>query len=197
MAFAPTIWWLLVGRVINGLTSASFSTANAYVADITPPEDRARRFGLMGSAFGFGFLIGPVIGGSLGLINLRLPFMVAAGMALANGLYGLLILPESLPPERRMARFTWAKANPVASGSKLHPRPRLDVGPGHDLFPVHAVAKRLAQCVRPLRRLSVLHSGTPLTIGVVMMVNGGGGASSRRYSWSGPSFAGSVSAARC
>ena len=84
MAFAPSIWWLLAGRVLNGLTAASFSTANAYVADVTAPQDRAKRFGMMGSAFSFGFLIGPVIGGGLALINLRLPFMVAAALALAN-----------------------------------------------------------------------------------------------------------------
>ncbi|HZZ89524.1 MAG TPA: TCR/Tet family MFS transporter [Caulobacteraceae bacterium] len=115
MAFAPTIWWLFVGRVLNGLTAASFSTANAYVADVTPPQDRARRYGMMGSAFSFGFLIGPVLGGSLAEIWLRLPFMAAAALAFANGLYGLFILPESLPRERRLARFRWMKANPIAS----------------------------------------------------------------------------------
>jgi DHA1 family tetracycline resistance protein-like MFS transporter len=115
MAFAPTIWWLLVGRIINGLTASSFSTASAYVADVTAPEDRAKRFGLMGSAFGLGFLIGPLIGGGLAEVNIRLPFMVAAALALINGLYGLFVLPESLPPERRMMKFEWLKSNPIAS----------------------------------------------------------------------------------
>jgi DHA1 family tetracycline resistance protein-like MFS transporter len=115
MAFAPNIWWLFAGRVLNGLTAASFSTGNAYVADVTPPADRARRYGLMGSSFSFGFLIGPVLGGSLAEIDLRLPFMVAAGLTFANGLYGFFILPESLPRERRTTHFRWLKANPIAS----------------------------------------------------------------------------------
>ncbi len=115
MAFAPSLWWLLVGRVLNGMTAASFSTANAYVADVTPPENRARNFGLMGSAFSIGFLGGPLVGGLLAAINLRLPFMAAAGLCLINGLYGLFVLPESLPLERRLKRFDWSKANPVGS----------------------------------------------------------------------------------
>jgi DHA1 family tetracycline resistance protein-like MFS transporter len=115
MAFAPTLAWLFVGRLINGVTSASFSTAGAYIADITTPENRAKSFGLLGAAFGVGFIIGPAIGGFLGDIDLRLPFYFAAGMALINWMYGYLILPESLPPERRAPRFVWAKANPVGS----------------------------------------------------------------------------------
>jgi DHA1 family tetracycline resistance protein-like MFS transporter len=125
MAFAPTLIWLFIGRMINGITAASFSTASAYVADITPPEDRARRFGLLGAAFGFGFIVGPYIGGELGDINIRLPFYVAAGMASLNWLYGLLILPESLPPERRATRFNWSKANPVGSFVLLKRHPDL------------------------------------------------------------------------
>jgi DHA1 family tetracycline resistance protein-like MFS transporter len=115
MAFSPNLYWLFAGRVLNGITASSFSTANAYVADITPPEKRARTFGIMGSAFGFGFMIGPSIGGVLGEISLRLPFIAAAGLCLINALYGLFVLPESLPPERRTASVNWRRANPFGS----------------------------------------------------------------------------------
>jgi DHA1 family tetracycline resistance protein-like MFS transporter len=115
MALAPNLWWLFVGRVLNGITASSFSTANAYVADVTPPEKRARNFGMMGSAFGFGFIIGPTIGGILGQENLRWPFWAAAALCAANWLYGLLVLPESLPAERRTARIDWSRANPIGS----------------------------------------------------------------------------------
>ena len=115
MAFAPTVGWLFLGRAFNGITASSFSTANAYVADITAPPDRAKNFGLMGSAFGFGFLIGPTLGGALGEVSLRLPFVVAAGLCLINGLYGLFVLPESLAPARRTPRMDWSRANPVGS----------------------------------------------------------------------------------
>ena len=102
MALAPSLLWLFVGRVISGITSASVSTAFAYIADITPPEKRAAVFGKIGAAFGAGFVLGPALGGLLGDIDPRLPFWVAAGLSFANALYGLLILPESLP--RRAAR---------------------------------------------------------------------------------------------
>jgi MFS transporter, DHA1 family, tetracycline resistance protein len=115
MALAPSLWWLLLARVFSGVFSASFSTANAYVADITPPELRARRYGLIGAAFGVGFIIGPVIGGWLGAIDLRWPFWFAAALALLNFCYGLFVLPESLPPEKRAARFDWISARPHAS----------------------------------------------------------------------------------
>lgn len=115
MALAPSLAWLFVGRVINGLTAASFSTANAYVADVTPPDKRAKAFGWMGSAFSFGFLVGPALGGFLGDIDLRLPFFVAAGLTTLNWLYGFFVLPESLPPEKRVAKFDWKRANPVGS----------------------------------------------------------------------------------
>ncbi|MDR3507500.1 MAG: TCR/Tet family MFS transporter [Caulobacteraceae bacterium] len=124
MANAPTIGWLFVGRVIAGITAASFSTASAYIADITPPERRAKSFGLIGAAFGVGFTVGPALGGFLGHYDLRLPFWVAAGLALANGLYGLFVLPESLPKDRR-ARFNLAKANPVGSFMLLRSHPQL------------------------------------------------------------------------
>ena len=124
MAFAPTLAWLFIGRVINGATAASFSTTNAYVADVTEPKDRAKTFGLMGSAFSFGFIFGPVMGGVLagpfmtqylGDFALRMPFVVAAVLTAANWLYGYFILPESLPPERRLKAFNWKRANPVGS----------------------------------------------------------------------------------
>ena len=123
MAFAPTLGWLFVGRVLNGMTAASFSTGGAYVADITPPQERARNFGLLTSAFSFGFLLGPTLGGFLGDINIRLPFLVAAGMTTLNWFYGLLILPESLSPERRLARYDWSRANPVGALQLLSSHP--------------------------------------------------------------------------
>ncbi|MGN6482004.1 TCR/Tet family MFS transporter [Luteibacter sp.] len=115
MALAPSLWLLFVGRIISGMTAASFTTANAYIADVTPPEKRAGAFGLLGGAFGIGFIIGPALGGFLGGIDLRLPFWVAAGLALANFLYGFFILPESLPPERRAARFEPHTAHPMGA----------------------------------------------------------------------------------
>lgn len=100
--------------MISGITSSSIATAGAYIADVTPPEGRAKRFGMLGAAFGFGFILGPAVGGLLGSIDLRLPFWVAGGLSLANAVYGLLVLPESLPPERR-APFVWRRANPVGA----------------------------------------------------------------------------------
>jgi MFS transporter, DHA1 family, tetracycline resistance protein len=114
MALAPSLIWLFVGRVISGITSASVSTAFAYIADITPPEKRAAVFGKVGVAFGAGFILGPAVGGLLGGSDPRLPFWVAAGLSFANTLYGFLILPESLPPDRR-ARFRWRSANPLGA----------------------------------------------------------------------------------
>src|SRR2546421_12175033 len=114
MALAPSLVWLFVGRVISGITSASISTAFAYIADITPPEKRAAVFGKIGAAFGAGFILGPAIGGLLGGMDPRLPFWVAAGLSFANTLYGWLILPESLPPERR-SPFRWKSANPLGA----------------------------------------------------------------------------------
>jgi DHA1 family tetracycline resistance protein-like MFS transporter len=114
MALAPSLMWLFVGRVISGITSASVSTAFAYIADITPPEKRAAMFGKVGVAFGAGFILGPSIGGLLGGADPRLPFWVAAGLSFANTLYGLLILPESLPPDRR-SPFRWRSANPLGA----------------------------------------------------------------------------------
>src|ERR1700690_26289 len=109
MALAPSLAWLFVGRVISGITSASVSTAFAYIADVTPPEQRATMFGKIGVAFGAGFILGPAVGGLLGGMDPRLPFWVAAGLSFANALYGLLILPESLPAGRRPP-FPWKSA---------------------------------------------------------------------------------------
>jgi MFS transporter, DHA1 family, tetracycline resistance protein len=124
MAVAPSLWWLLVGRIISGITTSNISTAFAYVTDVTPPEKRARQFGLISAAFGVGFIVGPAVGGFLGNINLRFPFWAAAALSLANALYGLFILPESLPPERR-AKSAWHMANPLGSLNLLRSHPEL------------------------------------------------------------------------
>jgi DHA1 family tetracycline resistance protein-like MFS transporter len=115
IALAQSLPWLLIARIFSGVFSASFTTANAYIADITPPEQRAKAFGMIGAAFGLGFIIGPLIGGQLGAIDLRLPFWFAAGLALLNFLYGWFVLPESLPKEKRTPRFDWSHANPIGS----------------------------------------------------------------------------------
>ncbi|MGH7460095.1 MAG: TCR/Tet family MFS transporter, partial [Longimicrobiales bacterium] len=124
MALAPTVGWLFVGRVISGITGASFTTAYAYIADVSPPEKRAANFGLIGAAWGLGFVLGPALGGLLGGISPRLPFWVAAGLALLNTLYGLFVLPESLPPERRRP-IHWKRANPVGALRLLRSHPEL------------------------------------------------------------------------
>lgn len=126
MSFAPGLWWLYAGRILNGMTAASFSTANAYLADVTPVEKRARTFGWMGSAFSFGFIIGPTIGGIIGgHFGLRAPFLAAAGLTLINALYGLFVLPESLPPERRAKTYDWRRANPLGALRLLRSQPGL------------------------------------------------------------------------
>lgn len=125
MALAPNLAWLLVGRVISGITSASFTTANAYVADVVPAEQRAKSYGMLGAAFGIGFVVGPLLGGWLGEIDLRLPFWFAAGLALVNFGYGLFVLPESLPKDKRSPRFDWSHANPVGSLGLLRRYPQV------------------------------------------------------------------------
>ena len=114
LALAPDLWWLFVGRVISGIMGASFTTGAAYIADVSPPEKRAANFGLIGAAFGLGFIVGPVIGGLLGEFGPRVPFYAAAVLSLLNWLYGFLILPESLPLDKRR-EFSWKRANPIGS----------------------------------------------------------------------------------
>lgn len=169
MALAPSLMWLFVGRVINGLTAASFSTANAYVADVTPPDQRAKAFGWMGSAFSFGFLVGPAVGGFLGDIDLRLPFFVAAALTTINWFYGFFVLPESLPPERRVKKFDWKRANPVGSLAFLRAH--------NDLLGLASVGFlfQLAHTVLPA--IFVLYTGyrygwTPGFMGLTMMATG-------------------------
>jgi DHA1 family tetracycline resistance protein-like MFS transporter len=111
---APTIGWLFIGRVLSGIAGASYTTANAYIADVSPPEKRAANFGLTGAAFGIGFVVGPAIGGLLGQYGLRLPFFVSAGLAVANALFGFVVMKESLPPDKRRKFELW-RANPVGS----------------------------------------------------------------------------------
>ena len=142
MAFAPSLTWLFVGRVLSGMTAAGFATATAYIADVTPPEKRAAAFGMVGAAWGFGFIVGPALGGLLGATDPRLPFLVAGGLALVNALYGFFVLPESLPPERRAA-FDLRRANPLGALHLLRARPQLAslgfvsflYNLGHTVFP--------------------------------------------------------------
>jgi MFS transporter, DHA1 family, tetracycline resistance protein len=114
MALAPSLKWLLVGRIISGITASNISSAFAYVTDVTPAEKRAKQFGYLAASFGMGFIIGPAVGGFLGNINLRFPFWAAAALSLANAMYGLFVLPESLPKERR-SKSAWHMANPLGS----------------------------------------------------------------------------------
>ncbi len=124
MALAPDLWWLAVGRMIGGITSSSFTAVFAYMADITAPEERARGYGLVGAAFSAGFIAGPLVGGVLGEISPRAPFWAAAVLSGITFLYGLFILPESLPRERRMA-FSWTRANPFGALKLLRSHPEL------------------------------------------------------------------------
>lgn len=124
MALAPDLWWLVVGRAIGGVTSSSFTACFAYMADITPPEGRAKAYGLIGAAFAAGFVAGPALGGVLGELGPRVPFWAAAGLSALAFLYGLFVLPESLPPERRMP-FSWTRANPLGSLRLLRSHPEL------------------------------------------------------------------------
>lgn len=114
LAFAPSIGWFFLGRIIAGVTGANYSAAMAYIADVSPPEKRAANFGIVGAAFGIGFIAGPALGGILGAHDLRLPFFVAGSLTLVNWLYGFFILPESLAPENRR-KFSWGRSNPVGA----------------------------------------------------------------------------------
>jgi DHA1 family tetracycline resistance protein-like MFS transporter len=114
LSLAPSIWWLVLGRVVAGLFGATFTPAGAYIADVSPPDKRAANFGLIGVAFGLGFIAGPALGGLLGETNLRLPFMVCAGLTFVNFLFGLLVMPESLRPENRRP-INWRQTNPVGA----------------------------------------------------------------------------------
>lgn len=151
MAFAPSLSWLFVGRLISGATAGVFSTANAYVADVTAPENRARAFGWMGAAFTVGFLAGPAIGGYLGDINLRLPFLASAALTLVNALYGYFVVPESLAAEKRTTHFDLRRANPLGSLRLLNSH--------HELLPLAAVSflNQLANMVWP--SVFVLYAG--------------------------------------
>ncbi len=114
MALAPDLIWLFIGRLLSGITAATFSTAAAYIADVTPPAERAGKFGLIGAAFGLGFVLGPALGGLLGSADPRLPFWFAAALSLGSTAYGYFVLPESLPPEKRQP-FAWTRASPLGS----------------------------------------------------------------------------------
>jgi DHA1 family tetracycline resistance protein-like MFS transporter len=150
MALAPNLWWLLVGRVISGITAASFSTAAAYISDVTPPDERAASFGMIGAAFGVGFVLGPALGGLLGAISPRLPFWASAFMALANVCWGLFVLPESLPREKRVP-FAWRNANPVGALKLLRSHRMLE-GLSVSYFLIN-----LAQVVLPSTTVLYMH----------------------------------------
>ena len=126
LALAPTLAWLFVGRVIAGIFGASITTCSAYIADVSPPEKRAQNFGMIGAAFGIGFILGPVIGGLLGEFGTRIPFYASAVLAFLNAIYGLLVLPESLAPEKRR-EFSWKRANPLGNLQQLK-RNKLIIG---------------------------------------------------------------------
>ena len=168
MALAPSLGWLFVGRVISGITSASMATAMAYIADVTPPEKRAGSFGMVGAAFGLGFVLGPALGGLLGSIDPRLPFWFSAALALANTLYGFFVLPESLPPDRRSA-FSWRKANPVGSLELLRSH--------HELFGLAGVATLYYLAHTVLPSMFVLYAGyrygwDARTVGITLAIVG-------------------------
>jgi DHA1 family tetracycline resistance protein-like MFS transporter len=150
LSLAPSIWWLVAGRVIAGICGATYTPAGAYIADVSPPEKRAANFGLMGVAFGLGFIVGPAIGGLLGAGSLRLPFMVAAGFTFANLLFGLFVLPESLKPENRR-RIELGQTNPLGALRAVWRYPGVAA-----LLPV-LVASGLAQ--QGLQSVWVLYTG--------------------------------------
>jgi DHA1 family tetracycline resistance protein-like MFS transporter len=172
MALAPTLELLLVGRVVSGVTSATISTARAYVADVSTPDQRARAFGIVGMSFGIGFVLGPAIGGFLGEVDPRLPFWVSAAASLANALFGWFVLPESLPPERRMA-FSWKRANPVGALRLLLSRREL---PG--LATIHFLVTLVQQVLPAVFVLYTAHryGWNARTIGLTLVALGVGSA---------------------
>ncbi len=168
MALAPNLIWLFIGRILSGITAASFATAGAYIADVTPPEKRAASYGLFGAAWGIGFVFGPGLGGVLGDLALRLPFWVAGGLTLLNAAYGYFILPESLAEENR-SKFSLKKANPLGSLRLLRSHPEL-LGLASILL-IYQLAHQVLQSV------FVLYAGHrygwgPRTVGITLMVVG-------------------------
>jgi len=168
MALAPNIGWLLFGRIASGICASSFTTSGAYIADVSPPEKRAAAYGMIGAAFGVGFVLGPALGGILGNINPRLPFWGAAGLALVNATYGLFVLPESLPREKRDV-FHWSKANPVGSLNLLRSH--------RDLLGLASVNLffQLAHCVLPsmfVLYTSYRYGWDTRTVGLTLMAVG-------------------------
>jgi DHA1 family tetracycline resistance protein-like MFS transporter len=168
MALAPNLSWLFIGRVISGITAASVPTAGAYIADVTPEEKRAKAFGMLGAAFGLGFIVGPAVGGWLGYVNPRLPFWVAATLSLANAMYGLFVLPESLSREKR-APFSWKRANPFGSLKLLRSH--------HELFGLAGVTFLCTLAHDSLPSTFVYYADyryhwTPKTIGFVLATVG-------------------------
>ena len=168
LALAPDLLWFFVGRVLSGITASSFATAGAYIADVTPPEKRAASFGMIGAAWGIGFVLGPFVGGQLGEIGLRLPFWVAAFLTLLNAIYGFFILPESLSPSKRSS-FSLARANPLGSLKLLRSHKQL-LG-----LAIVLLIYQIAHQVFP--SVFVLYAGYrygwgPLTVGNTLMVVG-------------------------
>ncbi|MEZ6151970.1 MAG: MFS transporter [Pirellulaceae bacterium] len=168
MALAPNLLWLFIGRILSGITAASFATAGAYIADVTPPEKRAASYGLFGAAWGLGFVIGPGLGGLLGESWLRLPFWVAGGLTLVNAAYGFFVLPESLSEENR-SKFSWKRANPLGALKLLRSHPEL-LGLASVLL-VYQLAHQVLQSV------FVLYAGYrynwgPEKVGTTLMVVG-------------------------
>ena len=168
MALAPNLWWLALGRAVAGITSASFTTVFAYMADITPPEKRARAYGLIGAAFSGGFVAGPLLGGVLGEISPRTPFWVAAALSGVAFLYGLFVLPESLPQDRRMA-FSWSRANPFGAMRLLRSH--------HELFGLSVVNFLLYFAHHVFSAVFVLYAGfrygwSPWEVGLLLALVG-------------------------
>ncbi|CAN5444673.1 TCR/Tet family MFS transporter [soil metagenome] len=168
MALAHTLPLLFIGRLVSGITSSTFSVAGAYIADVTPPEKRAAGFGMIGAAFGVGFIVGPALGGVLGDVDLRLPFWVAAGLSLANATYGFFVLPESLPKERREP-FAWKSLNPFRTLVILGTTRRL-LGVSLATF-VANIAQFVYQTVFVLY-MAHRYGASPLGVGIALAVVG-------------------------